>query len=259
MLINYFKTAWRFLLKNKAFSFINIIGLAIGTLCCLYIVLYVKDQNSYDRQHTDAKDIYRIVSVLSVSGDTHNMSTCSPPIAPALKNDFPEVAQFTRIVPTLDATNHLLRYKEKSFYNVNAVLVDSSFFNVFNFHFDYGNAGNALTATNSIVLLKPVADKLFDKENPIGKIITIEDADGRNDFKVTGVIDESLGKSSIHANMFIRINANGYGSYITKNNTWTGNNFTYSYIKLNPGSNVAALENKFPAFLNKYGAEQFKN
>ena len=259
MLKNYFKTAWRFLLRNKGFSIINIIGLAVGTLCCLYIVLYVKDQYSYDKQHTDAKDIYRVVTELNVSGDKHSMATCSPPIAPALKSDFPEVAEFTRIVPTLDASNHLLHYKDKSFYNEGAFLVDSTFFNVFNFHFDYGNAASALTEPNSIVLLKPVADKLFDKENPVGKVITIEDADGRNDFKVTGVIDESLGKSNIHANMFIRMNENGYGSNIIKNTTWTGNNFTSSYIKLKPGSNAAFLETKLPAFLNKYGAEQFKN
>ena len=259
MFKNYFKTAWRFLLKNKAFSFINIIGLAIGTLCCLYIVLYVKDQYSYDKQHTDAKNIYRIVTITNLSGDIHNMSTCSPPIAPALKNDFPEVAQFTRIVPTLSADNHLLRYKDKSFYNEDAFLVDSTFFNVFNFHFDYGNAANALTEPNSIVLLKPVADKLFDNENPVGKVITIEDADGKNDFKVTGVIDESLGKSNIHGSMFIRINANGYGGFVLTNTTWSGNNFTYSYIKLKPGSNATALEKKLPAFLNKYGGEQLKN
>lgn len=258
MFTNYLKTAWRFLLKNRAFSFINIIGLAIGTLCCLYIVLYVKEQYSYDRQHTNAKDIYRVVTITGLSGDKHNMSTCSPPIAPALKSDFPEVAQFTRIVPTLGADNHLLRYKDKSFYNEDAFLVDSTFFNVFNFYFDYGNAENALTAPNSIVLLKPVADKLFDKENPIGKVITIEDADGKNDFKVTGVIDERLGKSNIHASMFIGMNVNGYGNFILKNTTWSGNNFTYSFIKLKPGANADALEKKLPAFLNRHGAEQLK-
>jgi putative ABC transport system permease protein len=259
MFKNYFKTAWRFLLKNKAFSCINIIGLAIGTLCCLYIMLYVKDQYSYDRQHTDAKDIYRIVTLINTNGDKHKMATCSPPIAPALKNDFPEVAAFTRIVPTLGASNHLLRYKDKSFYNDDAFFIDSTFFNVFNFHFDYGNAANALAEPNSIVLLKPVADKLFGKENPIDKVITIEDADGRHDFKVTGVIDESLGKSNIHGSMFIRMNENGYGGDILSNTTWTGNNFTNSFIKLKPGTNVAALEKKLPAFLNKYGAEQFKS
>ncbi len=259
MFKSYFKTAWRFLLRNKGFSFINVIGLSVGTLCCLYIVLYVKDQYSYDRQHAGAKDIYRIVTTTNLSGDKHNMSTCSPPIAPAMKNDFPEVAEFTRIVPALEADNHLLRYRDKSFYNEEAVLVDSTFFSVFNFHFDYGNAANALKEPNSIVLLKPVADKLFDKENPVGRVITIEDANGKNDFKVTGVVDESLGKSNIHASLFIGMSANGYGNFIVQNNTWSGNNFTYSFIKLKPGTNLAAMEKKLPAFLNKYGAEQLKN
>ncbi|HUZ58544.1 MAG TPA: ABC transporter permease [Hanamia sp.] len=259
MFKNYFKTAWRFLLKNKGFSFINIIGLSIGTLSCLYIVLYVKDQYSYDKQNNHADDIYRVVSLMSTNGDKQKMATCSPPIAPGLKNDFPEVEQFTRIVPTLDASNHLLRYKDKSFYNGDAYLVDSTFFKVFNFHFDYGNAATALTEPNSIVLLKPIADKLFDKEDPIGKVITMEDADGKTDFKVMGVIDESLGKSNIHANMFIRMNENGYGGDILKNTTWSGNNFTYSFIKLKPGANVAALEKKLPAFLNEHGGEQLKN
>src|SRR5205809_7993520 len=104
MFKNYLKTAWRFLLKNKTFSFINILGLAIGTLCCLYIVLYVEDQNSYDKYYKNAQDIYRITTTTSFSGDKHDMATTSPPIAPALKNDFQEVQQFTRIVPILGAS-----------------------------------------------------------------------------------------------------------------------------------------------------------
>src|SRR5882757_10789719 len=118
MIKNYFKTAIRFLLKNKTFSFINIFGLAAGTLCCLYILLYVQDQYSYDKHHKNAEDIYRITSALQLPGDKHNNSTASPPIAPAMKRDFAEVLQYCRVVPasTLGASKTLLRYKEKSFY-----------------------------------------------------------------------------------------------------------------------------------------------
>ena len=80
MLKNYLKTAFRFLLKNKTFSFINISGLAIGTLCCLYILLYVEDQYSYDKHENNAADIYRVTSSLSIPGETHNIPDCSPPI-----------------------------------------------------------------------------------------------------------------------------------------------------------------------------------
>ena len=164
MLKSYLKTALRFLLKNKTFSFINIIGLATGTLCCLYILLYVQDQYSYDKQHKDAKDIYRVTSSLEITGDKHNNSTASPPIAPAIKRDFPEVVQFTRLIPTglLGNSKNLLKYKEKSFYEKDLVYVDSTFFDVFTYHFDYGrNTKDILAQPYSIVLLKPVADKLF--------------------------------------------------------------------------------------------------
>jgi putative ABC transport system permease protein len=259
MLKNYLKVAIRNLRRNKTYSAINLFGLAAGTLCCLYIVLYLQDQYSYDTHYQDAKNIYRIVTIVKLSDDKHDHATCSPPIAPALKSDFPEVQQFARLVPTLGATEHLLRYKEKSFYERSAFLADSSFFDLFNWHFTSGNAANALSAPNSIVLLQTVAQKLFNKEDPLNKIISIEDADGRHDFKVTGVIDESAGKSSIRANMFIRMDPNGIGKEILANTTWSGNNFTYSFIKLKPGTNAAALEKKLPAFLNKYGAEQMKS
>jgi putative ABC transport system permease protein len=258
MIKNYFKTTLRFLLKNKTFSFINIIGLAIGTLCCLYIFLYVQDQYSYDRHHNNVKDIYRITTSLNLTGDKHNNATCSPPIAPAIKRDFPEVLQFTRVISDFSKSQHLLRYKEKSFYETEAVFADSTFFDVFTYHFTNGNAKNVLTEPYTVVLLKGTANKLFAGEDPVGKTIEINDDNGKHDYKVTGVVDERLGKSHILANIFITMNSGGIGEYVRQNNSWAGNNFTNSYIRLNPGADATALENKLPAFLNKYGAQQLK-
>src|SRR5258706_1587398 len=258
MIKNYFKTAWRFLLKNKTFSFINIIGLAIGTLCCLYIVLYVGDQYSYDKHERNAEDIYRVTTWLSLPGDVHNNSTCSPPIAPAIKRDFPEVAQFTRVITEFSSSQHLLRYKEKSLYEKKAVYVDSTFFDVFTYHFTNGSTKNALSEPYSLVLLKNTADKLFGKEDPVGKVMTMDDDMGKHDFKVTGVVDESLGKSNIQATIFIAMNSGGIGEYVRQNDSWAGNNFTNSFIKLHANANVAALEKKLPAFLLKHGADQLK-
>lgn len=260
MIRSYLKTAWRFLLKNKTFSLINIVGLATGTLCCLYILLYVQDQYSYDKQHKDVKDIYRITTSLELTGDKHNSATSSPPITPAMKNDFGEVLQFTRLVTTegFGAKQHLLRYKEKSFYQQEAAYVDSTFFDVFNFHFVSGNANKALSEPYSIVLLKPVADKLFGNEDAVGKMISIDNSFGKHDFKVMGVIDESAGRSHIHASMFMAMNSGGLGEYVRRNTAWAGNNFLYAYVKLRANANAAALEKKLPDFLNKYGADQLK-
>jgi len=260
MIKSYLKTAWRFLLKNKTFSLINIVGLATGTLCCLYILLYVQDQYSYDKQHKDVKDIYRITTSLELTGDKHNSATSSPPITPAMKNDFGEVLQFTRLVTTegFGAKQHLLRYKEKSFYQQNAAYVDSTFFDVFNFYFVSGNANKVLSEPYSIVLLKPVADKLFGGENAVGKMISIDNSFGKHDFKVTGVVDESAGQSHIKVSMFMAMNSGGLGQYVRQNTAWAGNNFLYAYVKLRPNASAAALEKKLPDFLNKYGADQLK-
>ncbi|HEY4063935.1 MAG TPA: ABC transporter permease [Puia sp.] len=262
MLKSYLTTSLRFLLKNKTFSFINIIGLAIGTLSCLYIVLYVADQYSYDRHHSDAKDIYRINSETTMGGvDKVNHSTSSPPIAPAMRHDFPGVIQFTRVVniTPLGVKESLLQFKDKSVYEKEALFADSTFFEVFRYHFLEGNPSSALMEPYSVVLLKPTAEKLFGKEPAAGKVITIDNAYGKHDFKVTGVVDESLGKTHISGNFFMEMNSGGMGSYTLGNNSWAGNNYAASYIKLSPGANVAALENKLPAFLKRYGADQIKS
>jgi len=192
-------------------------------------------------------------------GDKHNNATCSPPIAPAMKRDFPEVLQFTRVIADFGKSQHLLRYKDKTFYENDAVFVDSTFFDVFTYHFTNGNETNVLSEPYSMVLLKRIADKLFGNEDPVGKVIEMNDESGKHDFKVNAVVDESLGKSHLRANIFIAMNSGGIGEYVRHSEAWAGNNFTNSYIKLNPHVEVVALESKIPAFLLKYGAQQLKD
>lgn len=261
MLRSYLKTAFRFLLKNKTFSFINIFGLATGTLCCLYILLYVQEQYSYDKQHKDAKSIYRLTTDLELTGDKHHGGASSPPISPAIKSNFPEVLDYTRVVETdkLGAKEHLLRYKEQSFYEEGAYYVDSTFFNIFTYHFVEGHAPHALDDPYSIVLLKPTADKLFGHEEAVGKMININDGWGKHDFKVTGVVDESLGKSHLQANMFITMKSGDAGNGIANNHEWAGNNFLFAYLKLRPGADAKALEKKLPAFLQKNAGQEMKS
>lgn len=258
MLKNYLKTSLRFLMKNKTYSFINIFGLALGTLCCTYIILYVADQYSYDRHHRNAKDIYRITSDLELAGDKHHNASCSPPIAPTMKKDFGEIVQFARVVPTLGVVKHLITYKEKTFYEDKAYFVDSTFFEIFNYHFVFGNPANALKEPFSIVLQQNIAKKYFGNDDPVGKTITLHNGYGKTDFKVTGVINESLGRTQIEANMFITMNSGGIGGYVIDNTLFAGNNFTYSYIKIRPDAKVADLEKKLPAFLLKYGGDQMR-
>lgn len=259
MLKSYFLTAFRFLQKNRSFSFINIFGLATGTVCCLYMLLYVREQYSYDQHYKQAENIYRVNSSLKRAGDVHNAATTSPPIAPALKNDFPEIQQYTRVSIPMSDNRQLLHYQDKSLYVTQGAYVDSTFFDIFTYHFISGQPATALSGPYSVVLLQSVAENLFGSADPTGKIIRIENASGTHDFKVDGVVDESLGKSHLHANVFFSMNSGGVGDFILQNDSWASNNFVSSYVKLTPGSNPAALEKKLPAFLQQHGGQQLKS
>jgi len=256
MLINFIKTSLRHLKKSRMFGLVNIFGLSIGILCCLYIVLYVSDQYSYDKHHRDAGNIYRVTSDLRLSGDKKNMATSSPPVVPAMKKDFAEIEQYTRVIPTLGVKKHLLQYKDQLLYEKDLYLVDSTFFDIFSYHFTGGNAASAFVNPNTIVLLKQVADRLFGKEDPMGKVVTIDDNWGKKNYTVSGVIDESLGKSHIHASIFI--NLNGGGEEFKNDNSWAGHNYAYSYVRLTPGASIANLEKKLVPFVQHYGGNDLK-
>src|ERR1700753_648873 len=101
MLQNYLKLAWRNLTKSRTFGFINIFGLALGTLCSLYIILYVQDQYSYDKQFNRASDLYRLTTIWTVQDNKGNWPTVTAPVAPALKQDFPQVEEYTRVIPAI--------------------------------------------------------------------------------------------------------------------------------------------------------------
>lgn len=261
MFKNYLQTAIRVLLKNKMFSFINIFGLSVGTLCCLYILLYIDDQSGYDRHHQAAGDIYRVTSTVRLTGDKSQGAATSPPTGPALQQDFPEIQQYTRVVNTglIGVQQHLLRYQQQSFYEKKAAFVDASFFDVFSYQFISGHAATCLKAPYSVVLLKPVADKLFGQEDALGKTIEIDNAYGKNNFTVTGVVDDSQGKSHLQTNLFVSLNSGGIGEYVLQDQTWAGNNFVHTYIKLRPDIHVGAFEQKLPGFLQKYGQQQLKS
>jgi len=258
MFKNYWLTALRVLVRNKTFSAINIFGLTLGTLCCFYIVLYVTDQYSYDGQHYRGQDIYRVDTHIRGAGGEGDRATVTGSVAPLLKQDFPEIEQFTRVVPFLGVDKHFIRYKDKVLAEKEAVYADSTFFDVFNFHFVRGDRRTALMEPYSVVLLQSVADRLFGREDAIGKTITIENVYFKTDYVVKGVIDESQGKSHIHAGLFLAMNSGGMGDYVLHTTNWVSNGYISSYVRLRPHTDTAGLARKFPAFVKKYGGDQLK-
>jgi len=195
MIKNYLKIAWRNIWKHKSFSFLNILGLTAGTVCCLYILLYVKDQYGYDQHHQDAESLYRIRTVIEPKEGVpaFNSACSSPPIAMGMKLDFPEVVAATRIIYFPDGGDNLLSVagSDNSFYEPKGYIVDSTFFQVFDYRFIEGQAHHSLDEPYTTVLSSTVAKKLFRNNSAINQQIKI----GSNLFKVTGVYDETWGKS----------------------------------------------------------------
>jgi putative ABC transport system permease protein len=258
MFKNYLTTAWRFLLKNRIFSLINIFGLTLGTACCIYILLYVSDQSDYDRHQVNAADIYRVTVRYNIrsKGTVENVATTAASAAPLIKKELGEVAQFTRVLPFAGIEQQLLQYKDKTLYEKDAVYVDSTFFDVFTYHFVRGRVADVLNKPYSVVLDRSVSDKLFGNEDPVGKTFTMTNADdGKINLTVTGIVDGTLGKSHLHAGIFVTMNSGNSGTYMMHEESWTRNTYMSSYIKLRHGADPGAVEKKLPALVEKYAGD----
>jgi len=262
MIKNYFKIAWRNIWRHKSFSFLNILGLTAGTVCCLYIVLYVRDQYGYDQHHQDAGSLYRVRTVIEPKEGFQgfNSANTSPPIVMGMKMDFPEVAAATRIVYFPDGGDNLLSVagSDNSFYEPKGYIVDSTFFQVFDYRFIEGHPLHSLDEPYTVVLSSAVAKKLFRNSSALNQQINIGSMSGANAFKVTGVFDETWGKSHLQPHYIMNMNSGGIGEFVRTNNQWAGQNFIYSYVRLHPKADASTLQAKLPGFLEKHGAKNLR-
>lgn len=224
MFKNYVKVALRTLLKNKAYSAINIIGLALGLMVSIIVFLYVKDETSYEKHVNDYQRIYRFGIKANMMGMNIDAPVSCSPMANSLRTEFPEVITAARIRP-IDQEILLAYEQEKKIYIEEGTRADSLFFTVFNYEFVHGDPETALKEDNAIVLTEETAQKFFDSENPMGKVIRYDD---RSDYIVRGVVKEPNGKSHFHFNFFISNNG--------IRNQWSSNN-NYTYVKLQEGTN----------------------
>jgi len=249
MFRNYFKTAWRNLWKNKAFSAINIIGLAIGMAACLIIMLFVFYEKSFDNFHS--KNIYRLNEVQKFEGmmSSQKVALSMFPMGPTLKNDFPEIRNFTRIHWT---DKYQMTYEDKRIYFSQTCFVDSTFLQLFDFKLIKGSRQTALQNPNSAVLTEEAAQKLFGKQDPIGKTVT-HYGDDTAQFVVTGILQNIPSNSQLQFDALFSFNTYRK-DFASLMNNW-GGNWLNTYLELAPNTNVAALEKKFPAYLKKYMAE----
>ncbi|SKB56566.1 ABC transporter permease [Dyadobacter psychrophilus] len=248
MLKNYLKIAFRNIWKNKVFSGINIIGLAIGMAACILIMVFVFYENSFDKIHS--KNIYRLDEVQKFKGMVapQKVALSMFPMGPTLKNEYPEIKNFVRI---RKFDNVGLLYQEKKSELPNALWVDSNFLEMFDYKLIDGQKQNVLKEPNTVVLSEKSVASIFGNQNPIGKSIMHYGQDTLT-FKVTGVME------NVPANSHLQFDALfSFSTIIRPENmdNW-GGNWLVTYLELAPDANIAALEKKFPAYLGRHMSKE---
>jgi putative ABC transport system permease protein len=242
MIRNYFKIAWRNLQKHKAFSFINIFGLAMGIAAFWLIALYVTDEWSYDRYNTKADRIFRVAQHGQWNGGKFDLAVTSPPYGPTLKAEFPQVVDAVRIDPEGGSK---ITYGDKVINEGSMLFTDNSIFNIFSYQFLYGDARDALSKPQTIVLTKTLAENIFgDAAEALNKTVILGDQPAT----VTGVIADVPVNSHFSFKALRAIPADytkGYGG------NW-GNSNLYTYLLLKDQDDHKQIEAAGDAFFNKH-------
>jgi len=239
MLTNYLKIALRSLRRHRSTAFINIFGLSVGIAACILILLFVKDELSYDRFNTNAPNIYRVVKdFVNDDGSSLPDATTPPALAPAMKREFPEVAAATRVFPSW-GNKSLISYGDKKFIEERIFRVDSNFFDVFTFPFLQGDPRSALQQPNAILITAATAKKYFGSEDPMRKVLKTDFGDKM----VAGVLRDVPANAHFHFDFLVPLWNNWGGSI---DGQWDWYNF-YTYVRLRPNANPAALTPKIQA------------
>jgi putative ABC transport system permease protein len=250
MLRNFFKTAIRNILKYKAYSVINFAGLTTGLALSLLILTYVRSELSYDTFHEKADRLYRIKYV---APNGLELASTPPPIAPLMKDFFPEVEDAARMY----GRNVSIRRMDgdESFEESGVFFADSSLMNLFTFQFVKGNPENALRDKFTVIITEEMAKKYFGDKDPIGESLLFA---GKHPFKVTGVIKRYADNSHIQFNMLVpydnmfdletdqaaqALRANLSINFVISH--------SYTYVLLKPGADPAAVDNNMEAFIKK--------
>jgi putative ABC transport system permease protein len=242
MIQNYIKIALRNLLRNKVYSFINIGGLAVGMATCLLITLYVLDEISYDRFNEKADRIYRLNTEVKFGGLEQSLGQTSDLLGATLKKDYPNVENYVRLY---DSGPYLIK-KEGDLNNIREekiLFADSTLFEIFTFPLVAGNPKTVLSEPNTIVLSESAAKRHFANQNPIGQVLTL---DNKQNYKVTGVMNDIPENSHFRADFFITMTSLNYqGSSFLSNNHHT-------YILIKEDTNPNVFNGYFNQVLQKY-------
>ena len=249
MLKNYLKMAYRNLMRHKVFSLINVSGLALGMTCSILILLWVKDELSFDRFHSNIDDLYRVMEIQHYPGNDDLITSANPgPLAEAMKAELPEVKYAARVFWDVQM---LFNYGDKSLKQTGRY-ADPEFLQMFSFPLLHGDANQALSQPKSVVLTQEMAESIFGSTNAaVGKLLKV---DNKESYKVTGVLANVPENSSLQFDFLMPMQ-----DLLSKpESAWLkewGNNGIRSYVQLQPGTDVAAFNKKIEFFIKKYNED----
>jgi putative ABC transport system permease protein len=241
MIRNYLKIALRNLWKNKTFSIINIVGLAVGIATCLLISLYVLDELSYDKYNKNENRIYRVNADIKFGGEDQKLAVCPDPLAFTFVRDYPEVenaVRFRNYGPSLVKKGNENIKEERIIY------ADSTLFEVFTLPMIAGNSKKALAEPNTVVITESIAKKYFNTTNVLGQILRF---DNTKDFKITGVIRDIPEASHFAFDFFVAL----AGVKEASQNIWLNFNFN-TYLLLRKDADIRSFQKKFDEVMTKY-------
>ncbi|KAA5542840.1 ABC transporter permease [Adhaeribacter rhizoryzae] len=246
MFKNYLKIAFRNLWRNKTFSAINILGLAIGLATCLIISLFVVHELSYDQYHEKADRLVRVIFRASINGDKIKEAVVMPPVAKTLQADYPEVQAATRI---RQGGEPMVTYGDKAFKETSLAHVDANFFEVFTLPLLQGNPKTALVEPYTVVISRATAQKYFGASNPIGKVLNFKT--WKKTYRVTGVFDKIPANTHFHFDLIASLASDQEA----KSSSWMTSNY-FTYLVLPKGYDYKKLEAKLPQVIEKYMGPQ---
>ena len=248
MLNNYIKIAWRNLIKYKNYSFVNILGLAIGLAACMLIFLFIHNELGYDSYHKNADYIYRVERYGVFNGKKYHYPNISAKMAPTIAEGFPEILQYVRFRPyQLHVLDKRLTYKEERL-----IATDSNVFEVFSFELKRGNPNKALKDPYSVVITEEMAERYVSPGDPIGQTLTVISGNQKYNFHVTGIIEKFPRRSHFHTQFLFSFSTLKTFSPDEYNN-WISMT-SYTYLLLDKDSDSNLLENKFANYMKKYFA-----
>ncbi len=241
-----FLVAYRSLLRNKFYAFINILGLGLGLSTCILIGIFIKDELSFDKHWKNGERIYRVSADIRFNNNTFLMANSPAPMAESFKEDFPEIKEAARF---RDVGQNVINIGETYYNQRDVVFVDQSMLRIFQLDFKSGNPENALGQPNSAIIDATTAQKLFGTEDAVGKVFEMSN----NQYSVQGVYSDIPDNSHFHFPVMISMLS--YPD--AKSPMWLSNNFK-TYFLLDENNDHRSLQDKFEGVYEKYFGPQFQ-